>query len=280
MATADQIQEQQRQTWDRFSAGWTKWDEMVLTWLRPVGDEIIRSLALSDDGEHLDVAAGTGEPGLSIAALLSRGRVTLTDVSAGMLATAGANATARGLANVTVRECGVDVLPFEDASFDTISCRFGLMFFPDIRASIAEMARVLRPGGRFSAAVWAEPAGNPWATIPMAAIRAAVDLPVPGPDDPGLFRCAAPGLIAEVLRGAGMSNVVETEVRGTFAPPSAQEYWTFITEIAAPVVAGLDLADAAARSRIRASTLEQIHSFELDGKPNVPFHARCISGLR
>jgi hypothetical protein len=45
---------------------------MVVTWLRPAGDEITRSLELRDDGDHLDVAAGTGEPGLSIAALLPR----------------------------------------------------------------------------------------------------------------------------------------------------------------------------------------------------------------
>lgn len=134
---------------------------MVLTWLQPAGDEIIRSLELGDDGDHLDVAAGTGEPGLSIAALRPRSRVVLTDVSAGMLAAARANATARGLANVELRECGVDPLPFEDASFDTVSCRFGFMFFPDVAASVAELVRVLRSGGRLSTAVWAAPSGNP-----------------------------------------------------------------------------------------------------------------------
>src|SRR5713226_9308403 len=77
MTIGGEIQEQQRQTWDRFPGGWTKWDDMVLTWLRPAGDEIIRSLKLGDDGEHLDVAAGTGEPGLSIGARLPRGRVVL-----------------------------------------------------------------------------------------------------------------------------------------------------------------------------------------------------------
>src|SRR5260370_13133315 len=97
---------------------------MVLRWLQPAGDEIIRSLKLRDDGQHLDVAAGTGEPGLSIAPLLPRGRVVLTDVSSGMLAAAQANADARGLRNAEPPDSGVDALPFEAASFDTISCRF------------------------------------------------------------------------------------------------------------------------------------------------------------
>jgi SAM-dependent methyltransferase len=280
MSNADAIQEQQRQTWDRFSGGWTKWDELVRTWLQPAGDEIIRSLRLRDDGEHLDVAAGTGEPGLSVAARLPRGRVVLTDVSAGMLASAGANATARGLTNVELRECGVDPLPFADASFDTISCRFGLMFFPDIPGAVAELIRVLRPGGRLSTAVWAESVDNPWATIPMAAIGAEVDLPAPVPDAPGLFRCAAPDAIANLFRGAGLRDVVETDVRGTLVTPSAEDYWSFMTEIAAPVVGGLGLADDDSRARITATILEQIRSFEVDGRQSIPFHARCISGSR
>jgi SAM-dependent methyltransferase len=280
MANPKEIQEQQRQTWDRFSGGWTKWDEMVLRMLQPAGDEIIRALKLEDENEHLDVATGTGEPGLSIAARLPRGRVVLTDVSAGMLAAAEANAEARGLTNVELRECGVDPLPFEDASFDSISCRFGLMFFPSVVESVSEFVRVLRPGGRLAATVWAEPAGNPWATIPMGAIGAEVDLPTPVPDAPGLFRCSAPDAIARIFRESGLSDVVECDVHGTLDPPSPEDYWAFMTEIAAPVVVGLDLADDAAKARINKDVLERVRSFEVDGKPSIPLHARCVSGTR
>ena len=280
MSQADEIREQQRQTWDRFSGGWTKWDELVMKMLEPVGVEMIRSLALGGDACHLDIAAGTGEPGLSIAALVPRGRVVLTDLSAGMLAAASANAKARGLTNVEVRECSVDALPFEDASFDTISCRFGFMFFPDIPGAVAELLRVLRPGGGMAVAVWAEPSGNPWATIPMAAIGAEVELPAPAPDAPGLFRCAGPDAIASVFRDAGMSGVVESDVRATLDAANAEEYWAFMTEIAAPVVGGLALADDEARERIRTATLEQVGSYERDGTLSVPIHARCIAGTK
>jgi ubiquinone/menaquinone biosynthesis C-methylase UbiE len=280
MPTPDEIREQQRQTWDQFSAGWTKWDELVLRMLEPVGDEMIRSLELRGDEQHLDIAAGTGEPGLTIAGLLPRGRVVLTDLSAGMLEAAGRNATARGLENVELRECSVEALPFEDASFDTISCRFGFMFFPDISAAVSELVRVLRPTGRISTSVWAEPPGNPWATIPMAAISAEVELPAPAPDAPGLFRCAAPGAIAGVFRDAGLRDVVESEVRSMLEPSSVEEYWTFMTEVAAPVVSGLASADDAARERIRAAAFEQVRAFEVDGRPSIPIHARCIAAKR
>jgi hypothetical protein len=44
----EQIRDQQRQTWDKFSSGWKKWDELVLNWLAPVGQELIRSAALRE----------------------------------------------------------------------------------------------------------------------------------------------------------------------------------------------------------------------------------------
>jgi ubiquinone/menaquinone biosynthesis C-methylase UbiE len=278
VSRADEIREQQRQTWDRFAGGWTKWDRLVTKMLEPVGAEMIRSLELPDESRHLDIASGTGEPGLSIAALMPRGQVLLTDLSAGMLAAASANAQARGLSNVEVRECGVDDLPFSDGSFDTISCRFGFMFFPDIPGAVHELVRVLRPGGRISTAVWAEPPGNPWATIPMAAMSAEIEMAAPAPDAPGLFRCAAPDAIAAVFRAAGMRDVVETDVHGALKPDSADDYWSFMTDVVAPVVAGLATVDEPVRERIRTATLDKARAFETKGGLSLPLHARCISG--
>jgi ubiquinone/menaquinone biosynthesis C-methylase UbiE len=278
VSRADEIREQQRQTWDRFAGGWTKWDRLVTKMLEPVGAEMIRSLELPDESRHLDIASGTGEPGLSIAALMPRGQVLLTDLSAGMLAAASANAQARGLSNVEVRECGVDDLPFSDGSFDTISCRFGFMFFPDIPGAVHELVRVLRPGGRISTAVWAEPPGNPWATIPMAAMSAEIEMAAPAPDAPGLFRCSAPDAIAAVFREAGMRDVVESEVHGSLDPASPDDYWSFMTDVVAPVVAGLAAVDESARDRIRAATLDKVRAFETHGTLSLPLHARCISG--
>ena len=81
----DEIRDQQRQTWDKFSAGWNKWDELVLGWLAPVGQELIGSAGLREDSNVLDVAAGTGEPGLTAAALVPKGMVISTDLSERML---------------------------------------------------------------------------------------------------------------------------------------------------------------------------------------------------
>ena len=84
-AAADNIRDQQRTIWDQFSAGWRKWDAEVLGWHAPFGDALIEEARLRPDSAVLDVACGTGEPGLTAAGLVPEGSVTLTDISEGML---------------------------------------------------------------------------------------------------------------------------------------------------------------------------------------------------
>jgi len=61
------------------------------------------------------------------------------------------------------------------------------------------------------------PEKNAWATTVMSTITEHVDLPVPPPDAPGLFRCAASGYMIDAYQQAGLNNVVETELEGELA---------------------------------------------------------------
>src|SRR4029078_10153824 len=133
-----QIRDQQKESWNKFSAGWKKWDEMTMDFLKPVGDEIIEKLNLKGNEIVLDIAAGTGEPGLTFATILKDGKVISTDLSEQMLEIAKENAMKRGLRNFETQACDVSKLPFQDNSFDAISCRFGFMFFPDMLMAAKE----------------------------------------------------------------------------------------------------------------------------------------------
>ena len=132
MPSADEIRDGQRATWAGLSAGWGKWDSVIMDQLSPVGKAIIESLDIAEDHQHLDIAAGTGEPGLSIARQPPKGRVVLTDLVAEMLDIAARRARAQGIANIETTVCSADDLPFDDATFDSVSVRFGYMFFPDM----------------------------------------------------------------------------------------------------------------------------------------------------
>ena len=95
----EKIKEVQKEAWNKSSAGWKKWDDIVMEFLKPMSDEMIRMLRLKDDDTVLDVATGTGEPGLTIASILKNGKVTGVDLSEKMLAVAEENKRKRGIKN-------------------------------------------------------------------------------------------------------------------------------------------------------------------------------------
>ncbi|MPZ08850.1 MAG: methyltransferase domain-containing protein [Kiloniellaceae bacterium] len=97
--------------------------------------------------DMLDVACGTGS--LAREAARRGAAVIGLDRNAGMLA------VARRLApEIDWREGRAEGLPFDDGRFDAVGSQFGLMFFEDRVKALAEMGRVLRPGGRLTVAVW------------------------------------------------------------------------------------------------------------------------------
>lgn len=276
----EQIREQQKQSWDTFSPGWKKWDAQTMKLIQPAGDEIIRHLDLREGDMVLDVATGTGEPGLTIAGLVKSGHVVGTDLSEKMLVIAQAKAAAQGISNYTVQLADVSELPFPDASFDAISCRMGFMFFPDMLLAAREMYRVLRPGGRLATAVWSGPAHNPWVTTIMGPIAKAMALPPPPAGAPGMFRCAAPGQLIELLRQVGFKNVTEQEVRGQVDYGTAETYWQMMTEVAAPVVMGLSQADEATQASIKAQTLDGVARQCPDGQATLASGALVLCGQK
>ncbi|MBA3652968.1 MAG: class I SAM-dependent methyltransferase [Actinobacteria bacterium] len=267
-------------TWAGLAAGWEKWDSAIMDQLGPVGATMIERLDIAEDQQHLDIAAGTGEPGLSIARLAPKGRVVLNDLAAEMLEVAGRRARAQGLTNVETQVCSADDLPFDDAAFDSVSVRFGYMFFPDVAKATAEFARVLKPGGRLCSSVWVNPEENPWTTILMQAIATEVVVAPPDPDRPNMYRCAAPGYVGAVYEAEGLRDVGEWDVGVALVTSSPDEYWEMMSEHVSLAVAALQQVDEPARARIRANVIAKVSAFEKDGKVRVPGMARCIVGTK
>jgi demethylmenaquinone methyltransferase/2-methoxy-6-polyprenyl-1,4-benzoquinol methylase len=112
-----------------------------------------------DGGHVLDVATGTG---LVAAALLRRGfRVTGLDQSPEMLARARARFDDR----VELVEASAEALPFADASFDHVTFTYLLRYVDDPAATLAELGRVVRPGGCLAMLEFGVPTGlwrRPW----------------------------------------------------------------------------------------------------------------------
>jgi len=195
-----------------------------------------------------------------------------------MLLVAKESAARRGLRNVETRQCDAGALPFASNTFDAVTARFGFMFFPDVQAAARELARVAKPGARVCTAVWGPPEKNPWATIIMGTIAKHVETPAPPPGSPGLFRCAAAGYMAGVFRDAGLRNVTEKEAGAPAQFDSPEEYFTFMNEIAAPVVAGLAKADEPTRAKIKEVVLGLAAQSSAGGKIRLGGSAIVVCG--
>jgi SAM-dependent methyltransferase len=277
---ADEIRDAQRATWAGLSAGWEKWDSIIMDQLGPVGAAMIERLHIAGDQRHLDIASGTGEPGLSIARLAPNGRIVLTDLAAEMLEVAARRASTQRIGNIETRVCSADDLPFDDSTFDSVSVRFGYMFFPDMARATAAFARVLKPGGRLCSSVWIKPDENPWTTIAMQAIATEAVVPPTDPNGPNMFRCAAPGHVSSLYEDAGLHDIAEWDVDVELVTRSPEEYWEMISEHVSLAVAALEQVSEPARQRIRDNAIARVSVFEKDGKVRVPGLARCIVGTK
>jgi len=97
----------------------------------------------------LDVCCGTGDFAFELARVVGKsGRVVGTDFSEPMLSLARAKAARRGVQGIEFAAANTCELPFGDGSFDCVTVGFGVRNLADVDAGLAEMARVLRPGGR------------------------------------------------------------------------------------------------------------------------------------
>ena len=123
------------------------WRRRALVRLRRLlGEGADRPLAI------LDLATGTADFALAAARRFPAARVTGLDLTPAMLAIGARKVTAAGLAERIALLAGdAAALPFADAAFDVALCAFGFRNFSDISASLGEVARILREGGRLVA---------------------------------------------------------------------------------------------------------------------------------
>jgi ubiquinone/menaquinone biosynthesis C-methylase UbiE len=111
-------------------------------------DWIVTRLSLGSHFRVLDVAAGTGHLGRSIARHVRS--VVALDMTREMLAEGERIAAAQGLKNILFEEGNAERLAHPDGSFDLVVCRLAVHHFPEPVVQLGEMARVCKPGGRLA----------------------------------------------------------------------------------------------------------------------------------
>ena len=150
-AKIQKFREHLHQEWtgDRTVAAWRKWHAQIAAFTRGATDAILEAAQLRSGMRVLDLASGVGDPALSLAREVApSGQVTATDLGPGMISLAEELARKKSITNIEFHEASAESLPFADKSYDVLTCRFGVMFFPDLPKALRECYRVLKPGGR------------------------------------------------------------------------------------------------------------------------------------
>ena len=279
--TPQQVIEGQRQDWNRVASGWEKWDRFFDEQMAFLNHRLVADARLRAGMQVLDLGSGTGYPALLGARTVGpNGNVIGLDLAEQMLAVARRKATALGLANVTFRTGDVTALPFEVNSFDAVTSRFCLMFLPEIPKAAAEITRVLRPGGWVAAAVWSSPDKNPSIGLSMEAIKSVIELPQPDPTAPGIFRLAKPGELAGMLQQAGLVDVTDQEFAAEWSYTSAEEYYTSLMEIAAPVQNLMAKLSDAQKQEVKRLIAQAAAQYQRGNRITFPLAVRMVAARK
>lgn len=228
----------------------------------PVSAGLLDRAALRTGERVLDVACGTGAiTRLAARAVGPTGSVVGVDLAPDMIEVAEST-PAPGGPRIEWHEADAEALPLPDAHFDVVVCQMGLMFMHDPAGAVAEMYRVLRPGGRVVVNT-PGPIQPPFVEMERA-IGAHVD-PHLGGFVSAVFAMHDPAVVRAILAAAGFETSETAEYSVPLELPAPAEFlWQYISLTPmAPLVAG---APPEARAAMEAHMSTSLASSTVDGR--------------
>ena len=195
---------------------------------RALADGLLAAARLAPGQRVLDLASGPG--------LLAKGAQSILGPTGLAIASDIAEAQLACCPDVVRVAADGEHLPFAAASFDRVLCGLGLMMFPDTGRALADIRRVLRPGGRLALSVWATAGEVPLIECALACLRR--NVPPPKVARPSIFRFGNPVELERRLASADFGEIRVEPLKFSLRFNHASDYWQ----------AFLDLAGGAAES--------------------------------
>lgn len=268
----DAYRQQSLETWDEMTPGWEARHDWLMAATGLVNDWLVEKAGPQPGQTILDIAAGPGDLGFAAAELVGgEGRVISTDFSPEMVDLARRLNGARGLTNVDHRVLDAERMELDDDGVDVALCRFGYMLMADPAAALRETRRVLRAGGPLAFAVWSTPDRNPWAAVPGMTLVRLGHVPPPEPGMPGIFALCEPGLIRELVTGAGFGEPMVEEIGFEFEYQDFDDYWDSVIRLAGPLARVINALPEDERETAHAAVIENLAPFRNgDGSYTAP----------
>jgi ubiquinone/menaquinone biosynthesis C-methylase UbiE len=259
----------------KYDAGAAAYDRLTGRWSRLYAPALLEAASSSSRSSVLDLATGTGDAALLAGqSVESAGHVIGVDISVPMLQVAASKSLT---SNVSFMAADAMMLPFGNGTFDIVICQFGLMFFPDRVAALAETRRILRPGGRVALTVWGSPDQAPFAGIMARALGEVL----PSARDELLlpFALANPAEVLRLLESAGFhGNHVKRETRDAHFESAADFLEPYEQSGGRLGQAYLQLTPDA-RTVVREDVLTQLAGFTQSDRITMEILAYLASGV-
>lgn len=239
------------------------YEQLMGRWSRKLAPLFIDFAGLAAGERIIDVGCGTGSLTFTLAESAELAGIAAIDFSPVFVAAATRrNSDPR----ITIRQADACALPFENGAFDRAMALLVLHFVPESGKAIAEMARIVRPGGVVAAAVWDHYGGMP-------AMRMMVDTAAMLSEGGRQMRARycfqpmmQPGEMKRAFVEQGLANVTETELMVRMDYQSFDDFW-------APIAAGegpLGQYVAALEADERARVGEAVRDAYQAGRPDGP----------
>jgi ubiquinone/menaquinone biosynthesis C-methylase UbiE len=196
------------------------------------GQRLVDLAALPAGAQVLDLASGRGALLFPAASAVGpQGHVTGVDLSERMVLELAQEIQHLGASNSEVRQMDVENLQFSNASFDFVLCGFGLFFFPQLELALAEMRRVLRPGGKLAVSLWDRSMDNEWAWFYQEVQAHLPSDPTakPVPSRPPSGELDTLAGLERVLAAAGFRDVRVTLEVHDFVYAQDEEWWNALS---------------------------------------------------
>jgi ubiquinone/menaquinone biosynthesis C-methylase UbiE len=272
------ISEQQSQAFKEFErTGWGKqavhYDSLVGQMTQQAVDALLAAINVRPGTKLLDVASG---PGYVAAEATRRGADAIgTDIATDMI-----DEAQRRFAGTKFEVADAEHLRYADASFDAVTCAFGMLHFPRPGKAVTEAYRVLRRTGRFAFSVWCGPEKAKVLTLIAESVQRHTDGSVALPAGPGLFALSDPWILTALMEAADFTDVRIDELPCFYAPAAPSGLFDMMRKSMVRATYLYERQNEEVQRRIEQAIKDEAAKALAAGQGKIPCPALLVSGTK
>lgn len=268
---------EQRAAWSEAAP---RYETMSSSLFGPVTEEFMDFAGLRKGWRVLDVACGPGIASRAAARRVTeKGSVLAVDLAPGMVELAASRPAPKRSAPIEFRAMDAHKLPLPDASFDAVICQLGLMLFARPDAALAEMRRVVVPGGPVACLAQGRRSAMLFTALVLDAIVSrAPHLRAPK-GAPTLYAFGPDDILEEHFSRAGLTEMVTRRLVGAFRFPTPEDYWNCMTQGSGRTGAMLRTLPPEMQLKIKADVLRRAAKRKVGRAVEIPYEFIVARGL-